>query len=807
MELHMAKLVTQQQKQEESALVSVPRRAAAIGGGGVRGHRQRQQNAAKRNVGNNIQRKAEQEAAMRNKQAVDFFRSQTKKAKADIKKLMEDKRHLEDHLRNVNQDNSIWAQDVERLKSALQILQRKNKRLKNENVILNNKVAMMSRINAENMRLQTYANDSINNDSMKYSRQNPSKRRSSNAQMDNVNTQYSDHNQHNNDNGTTTAATNIKNNNASSNNNNGAYRTANNDVEEEGPMVQQQQPSLSSSSSKKNSRAMDSRPFGLGSASYAELSRARTATKKRALEVNHTMADGNRAMDDGNMATKQSVYPSSPSSEPMKRNTGNIATKERSNSSSSSMSKFHLDATLVVDDLEHDEVRVLTAKPRDISVLPRSNLSPSFLSLSPPLEEQEMSRHDGLKNPPPSSSSPIRRHRKSVSPRNRPRYNRSPSPKRNIAFGVPAELDSARDSHHRAHPKMGARQYFDQHSKRSKLATRDDVNSAERRRLHYRFPTQSNSAAQTPEQFQGALAVMAERSAVEDLIEERKKRQDTLQVLEWERVRHNESLSEEKMKYDKYLEKQRDEFEKEKQAALALFERQTELKILEERKRYEKKLEKELEKSEDNLDDKLARAKDKFNRSRKEFEKKVSKEKKVLEDRLKKEHLTQKENEAQQQKLLALVNELEEEVEEVKKRSALNERRASLASEALDHEREVSLLANESIDEQHELINIVQQLEKERDDAQRREAIAREALKREKLKRGAYDRHWKPNSHSSPRRTEEHGINLDSSIGSNSSTRKAKRSPFLRRSGGKSSSASKRDKIRNLASGNVVSKR
>ena len=97
-----------------------------------------------------------------------------------------------------------------------------------------------------------------------------------------------------------------------------------------GAMVQQQQPSLSSSSSKKNSRAMDSRPFGLGSALYAELSRVRTATKKRALEVNHTMADGNRATDDRDMVAKQSVYPSSPSSEPMKRNAGNVATNERS---------------------------------------------------------------------------------------------------------------------------------------------------------------------------------------------------------------------------------------------------------------------------------------------------------------------------------------------------------------------------------------------------------------------------------------------------------------------------------------------
>ena len=32
---------------------------------------------------------------------------------------MEEKRHLEDNLRVVNQDNSIWAQDVERLKGAM----------------------------------------------------------------------------------------------------------------------------------------------------------------------------------------------------------------------------------------------------------------------------------------------------------------------------------------------------------------------------------------------------------------------------------------------------------------------------------------------------------------------------------------------------------------------------------------------------------------------------------------------------------------------------------------------------------------
>ena len=54
------------------------------------------------------------------------------------------------------------------------------------------------------------------------------------------------------------------------------------------------------------------------------------------------------------------------------------------------------------------------------------------------------------------------------------------------------------------------------------------------------------------------------------------------------------------------------------------------------------------------------------------------------------------------------------------------------------------MLANESIDEQHELMNMVQQLEKERDDAQG-QTIAREALKREKLKE-SNGKYWTPNS-------------------------------------------------------------
>ena len=73
------------------------------------------------------------------------------------------------------------------------------------------------------------------------------------------------------------------------------------------------------------------------------------------------------------------------------------------------------------------------------------------------------------------------------------------------------------------------------------------------------------------------------------------------------------------------------------------------------------------------------------------------------------------------------------------------------------------MLANESIDEQHELMNMVQQLEKERDDAQRREAIAREALKREKLRKNPNGKYWTPNSYSSPKKLSESGIMLDRS--------------------------------------------
>ena len=309
---------------------------------------------------------------------------------------------------------------------------------------------------------------------------------------------------------------------------------------------------------------------------------------------------------------------------------------------------------------------------------------------------------------------------------------------------MPAELDSSRDSHHRAHPKMGARQYFDQHTKRSKLATSDDVASAEKRRLQYRFPTHTNSAAQTPEKFQGALAVMAERSAVEDLIEERKKRQDTLQVLEWERVRHNEALSEEKKKYEKYLDKERQAWERDKDAALADLTERSMQQLVDAKKKYDKRLAKELDKTEDQADERLARAKDKFSRSRAEFERKAAKEKKKLLDQLKREQDAKKDSDLQQQKLLTLVTELEDEVKEFKKKSELSERRASLASEALEYERESSILANESIDEQEELIGIVHQLEKERDDAKRREVIAREALKREKRKNSPAGKHWKP---------------------------------------------------------------
>ena len=48
---------------------------------------------------------------------------------------------------------------------------------------------------------------------------------------------------------------------------------------------QQQQPSFLSSTSRHNNN-IDNRPFGLGSSSYAEISRSRASNKKRSLEAN-----------------------------------------------------------------------------------------------------------------------------------------------------------------------------------------------------------------------------------------------------------------------------------------------------------------------------------------------------------------------------------------------------------------------------------------------------------------------------------------------------------------------------------------
>ena len=735
MEVHMAKMVVDQQRQQtiaaprkaEKAASGVPKRGA--GGGGIRGHGKRQQLSVR------AEKEKEQDHVLGSKQAIDFFRGQTKKAKLEIKKLVEERQHLEDSLRLVNQDNSIWAQDVERLKGAIAVLQRKNKRLKSENSVLKDRVSIMNKINEENMRLQSY----ISNETV------PNRGESITGQPTPVTTDLA-----------------------------------------RGHALEPQQATLSTPyAAQQGKRSIDQRPFGLGNASYAEISRSRKV-KKRSLELDETHAT---------MMATQDPDKDVPPADALDNDHRSAAIV-----SSHRNEVNGRDSALAIDDLEEDEIKVLTAKPRDISVLPSPRPSPSSIDVSTPQSMQK-----SLKQPSQGGSSSPARRRKSLSPRNR-RHRRSPgsprSPKRNIAFGVPAELDSSRDSHHRAHPKMGARQYFDQHAKRSKLATSDDVASAEKRRLQYRFPAHTNSAAQTPEKFQGALAVMAERSAVEDLIEERKKRQDTLQVLEWERVRHNEALSEEKEKYDKYLDKERKAWEKEKNAALAQLTEKNMQQLVDAKKKYDKRLAKELDKTEDNADEKLARAKEKFNRSRAEFERKAAKEKKILLDQLKREQNAKKDSDLQQQKLLNLVNELEDEVKEVKKKSELSERRASLASEALEYERESSILANESIDEQEELISMVHQLEKERDDARRREVIAREALKREKRKNSPAGKHWKPNSYNSPSKAGGYGIQLDGSP--SQSKDKAKRSPFLRRGG----SAVKREqaRIRSLASGKILSK-
>ena len=124
----MAKMVVEQQRQQtkrgrwenqEKTAAGVPKRGA--GGGGIRGHGKRQQLSIR------AEKQKEQDHALGSKQAIDFFRGQTKKAKLEIKKLVEERQHLEDSLRLLNQDNSIWAQDVERLKGAIAVLQRKKR--------------------------------------------------------------------------------------------------------------------------------------------------------------------------------------------------------------------------------------------------------------------------------------------------------------------------------------------------------------------------------------------------------------------------------------------------------------------------------------------------------------------------------------------------------------------------------------------------------------------------------------------------------------------------------------------------------
>ena len=86
----MAKMVVDQQRERPNAAAGKARKTAAgvprrgAGGGGIRGHGKRQQLSIR------AEKQKEQDHALDSKQAIDFFRGQTKKAKLEIKKLVED---------------------------------------------------------------------------------------------------------------------------------------------------------------------------------------------------------------------------------------------------------------------------------------------------------------------------------------------------------------------------------------------------------------------------------------------------------------------------------------------------------------------------------------------------------------------------------------------------------------------------------------------------------------------------------------------------------------------------------------------
>ena len=617
-------------------------------------------------------------------QTMLFFRTQSQKARSELSRVKAEKKQIEQTIKALHQDNSIWAQDVERLKSALNVMERRFKKIQIEYRRALGEISYLKKEH-NNLLLVRKAQDPVRlSDSF--------------------------------------------------------------DEDKEAKEKQQKQVSPYQTVVEKHlpSAGTNSRVFGLGISSYAEAAKMNKSAK------------GGPASPKS--PKKRAFEPAEAATSPMNSSYITRSSDASVNNDTDFSSPFAKEG-LNVDDLvvkDMNDIRIILAKPRDICTIEKKRLTP-----------------------------------KSRSPR-KVRKKSSPSSSR-LAFGAPADLPNKRDSHHRAHPHGSARIFFSQQSKRSKLSTNDDVAAAERRRQHYRFPVNSDTSAQTPPHFSSALSVLEESSALVKLEEEKKRREDILQVLEWERVRHNGTVEEEKAKYEALLESQKRQMIDSRIAREEKIKEEATQALDEKQKAWEEQMNGVIERTEESAEESMKRAQNRFSKSRQEFEKKAREEKDRLKRALEIRKTEVREAQEQQSELLSLVQELEIETGELKKKNALTERQAELAKEALSYEREATALANESVEETSELMDVVQQLEYERDDARRRFAIAQEALKRERRKYSpGGGKHWKPAGGLRHSPNWKSGL-LQGKEGHSPAGKKKNVSPFLRRGAQK--------QVRKLASG------
>ena len=621
------------------------------------------------------------------KKMIDFHRGQAKKAKSEFIKLRAEKRKVDQDVLALQQENSIWAQDVQRLKNALAIVERKCKKTE---VDKKRAIEELSQFQ-ENAGLWIQAQSAV--------------------------------------------------------------------VPSNNPLLGVDNYQAYSQGDIENAESYGTRPLGLGAGSYAAQAAAHAKQRSHTCGM-HSLKKRSHKSTDVEIVTSPSISASklqSPMKQPINFVSPQLSKRRTINAKEGELGVDNMAAVSTFKTTGSPKTQVLLARPRDISALPKPNLSP------------------------PKQSS----RRRSPVPKTSPK-------KDNIAFGQPLDLDALRDSHQRAHPKIAARAFFDQQYIRSKLSTADDVASAERRRLQYAYPSFAESEAQTPNKFHGALAVINTEDAVIELEKEQQRRLDTLQLLEWERVRHNESIAEEKSKLEALVAAERTQMEEEKTRIITEVRKDTSRQLEKVNMAWEKKLNDEVERTKKSAELSIKRAQEKFKKSRAEYEKKDTVDKESLRLALKQKQEEHEEAHSHRIELLGLVQQLDLDSQSTKQQLEAAKRKAELVARALDSEREASSVAKEAVDGHEELIDIVKQLEVERDDAKRRFAIAQEALKRERKKESA--RHWKPSGKAEG--SDWKGDHLRTTLsysGSSEGEKKKTTSPFLRRGA--------QQRVRKLASG------